>query len=75
MHTDEPGLNSLSERIIGCALRVLNVLGARCWKAASASDAIHYAQWLDYQKGTRKKLCFLPNFGTLAYKSADQFVI
>jgi GxxExxY protein len=28
MHTDEGGINGLSERIIGCAFRVLNALGA-----------------------------------------------
>jgi hypothetical protein len=28
MHADEAGINHLSERIIGCAFRVLNTLGA-----------------------------------------------
>jgi GxxExxY protein len=28
MHADEAGVNRLSERIIGCAFRVLNTLGA-----------------------------------------------
>lgn len=28
MHTDEAGLNRLSERVIGCAFRVLNTFGA-----------------------------------------------
>jgi GxxExxY protein len=28
MHTDETGANRLSERIIGCAFRVINTLGA-----------------------------------------------
>ena len=27
MHTDDPGANRLSERVIGCAFRVLNALG------------------------------------------------
>ena len=28
MHTDEAGVNGLSERIIGCAFQVINTLGA-----------------------------------------------
>lgn len=28
MHTDEVGINGVSERIIGCAFRVLNALGS-----------------------------------------------
>ena len=28
MHADDPGVNRLSERVIGCTFRVLNTLGA-----------------------------------------------
>ena len=60
MNTDKRGwlLNEITERIIGCAYTVSNVLGCGFFE-----NDIHVVQCLNYLKGSGLKVCLLINFG------------
>jgi len=67
INADERRLNTLSEKIIGAAFEVSNVLGAGFLEkvyenAVKEFDTVHFAQCLNYLRITVLKLCLMINF-------------